>query len=196
MTFSSQIIHSAGSNSPPHIHLERVGNTLLSSQPLYFFFSQTFRVLFNIATADNSPWRIPSSHLHTELIKEAHKQVSTAHPGRDKTYRLLRARYYWRGMLADVQRFIRNCHQCRRADVPRDKTPGLLHPLPIPERPWQHVTMDYKSQPKDKHGFDNVFVVVDRLSKQSVCTPCYKTVTAEDMAKMYLQHIYSLPSAD
>lgn len=129
-------------------------------------------------------------NLRTKLIQEAHEQVSTAHPGRDKTYRLLRARYYWRGMLADLQRFIRNCHQCRRADVPRDKTPGLLHPLPIPERPWQHVTMDYKSQPKDKHGFNNVFVVMDRLSKQSICTPCYKTATAENMASMYIQHIY------
>ena len=38
---------------------------------------------------------VPStSYLQTELIKEAYKQVSTTHPGRDKTYRLLRPRYY------------------------------------------------------------------------------------------------------
>ena len=38
---------------------------------------------------------VPStSYLQTELIKEAYKQVSTVHPGRDKTYRLLRPRYY------------------------------------------------------------------------------------------------------
>jgi hypothetical protein len=106
-----------------------------------------------------------SGHIQTELIQEAHNQVSTAHPGRDKTYQLLRPRYYWRGMLPDIERFVRNCHHCRRADIPRDKTPGMLHPLPIPDRPWQHVTMDYKSMPKDKYGYDNAFVVVDRLSK-------------------------------
>jgi hypothetical protein len=33
------------------------------------------------------PW---ADNLPTDLIKEAHTQVSTAHPGRDKTYRLLR----------------------------------------------------------------------------------------------------------
>ena len=75
-------------------------------------------------------------NLRTELIREAHCQVSTAHPGRDKTYRLLAPRYYWRGLLSDVERFIRNCHACRRADTPRDQTPGWLRPLPVPERPW------------------------------------------------------------
>ena len=35
-----------------------------------------------------------TDHLCTDLIKEAHKQVSTAHSGQDKTYQLLCARYY------------------------------------------------------------------------------------------------------
>jgi transposase InsO family protein len=130
------------------------------------------------------------NNLRTRLIQEAHNQVSTAHPGRDKTYQLLRPRYYWPKMLRDIERFVKNCQPCRRAHVPRDKTPGMLHPLPIPDRPWQHVTMDYKSMPKDQHGYDNVFVVVDRLSKQAISTPCHKQVTAEDMARMYTTHIY------
>jgi hypothetical protein len=35
-----------------------------------------------------------SENLVTELIKEAHTQISTAYPGRDKTYYLLRPCYY------------------------------------------------------------------------------------------------------
>ena len=44
--------------------------------------------------------------------------------------------------------------------------------------------------PKDKAGYDCVFVVIDRLSKQAVSTPCHKTVTAEEMARLYITHIY------
>jgi hypothetical protein len=44
--------------------------------------------------------------------------------------------------------------------------------------------------PKDKHGYSNVFVVVDRLSKQAISTPCHKQVTSKDMARMYIIHIY------
>jgi transposase InsO family protein len=131
-----------------------------------------------------------SGYVQTELIQEAHNQVSTAHPGRDKTYHLLRPRYYWPKMLRDIERFVRNCQPCRRAHVPRDKTPGFLHPLPIPEHPWQHVTMDFKSMPKDKFGYDTVFVVIDRLSKQAISIPCHQTITAEEMAQLYITHVY------
>jgi hypothetical protein len=129
-------------------------------------------------------------NIRTELIREAHDQVSTAHPGRDKTYLLLRSQYTWKNMKNDVSRYVSNCHVCRRTCVPRDKTPGLLHPLPVPELPWQHVSMDFKSFPIDKHGYDNVMVVVDRLSKQAISIPCYKTVTAPQMAKLYLEYVY------
>ena len=131
-----------------------------------------------------------TDNLRTDLIREAHEQVSTAHLGRNKTIRLLANRYYWRGLTANVGRYIRNCHACRRANAPRDRTPGLLQPLPIPERPWQHVIINYMSLPKDSHGHDTVFVVVDRLSKQSVSIPCFKTTTAKDMARLYIQYVY------
>jgi hypothetical protein len=93
-------------------------------------------------------------------------------------------------MAKDVKQFVRNCHACRRAHIPRDKTPGLLHPLPIPDYPWQHITMDFKSMPKDKTGYNNVYVVIDRLSKQSISIPCLKETTAEDMARIYIDRIY------
>jgi hypothetical protein len=44
--------------------------------------------------------------------------------------------------------------------------------------------------PKDKAGYDIVYVVVDRLSKQAILVPCYKTVTAEDIARLYIDWIY------
>lgn len=133
-------------------------------------------------------------NLRTELIREAHDHLTTAHPGRDKTYQLLRAKYYWRGMISDIQRYIRNCHPCRRAHVPRDKTPGMLHPLPIPDHPWQHLTMDYKSMPEDEYGFDNIFVVMCRLSKESITIPCHRTDTAEDLARLFIPHIWRYKS--
>jgi hypothetical protein len=50
--------------------------------------------------------------------------------------------------------------------------------------------MDFKSMAVDKYGFDAVFVVIDRLSKQSISTPCHKTATAEDMARMFIDRVY------
>jgi transposase InsO family protein len=131
-----------------------------------------------------------TDQLRTKLIHEAHAQVSAAHPGRSKTTALVARKYYWKGLPDDVAQYVNACRACRRSTIPRDRTPGFLHPLPIPDRPWQHISMDYKSFPKDKHGYDTLWVVVDRLSKQAISIPCFKTVTARDMAEMYIQHIY------
>jgi hypothetical protein len=43
--------------------------------------------------------------------------------------------------------------------------------------------MDFKFMSINKHSFNIVFVVVNRLSKQAISKPCYKTVTAEDIVR-------------
>jgi predicted aspartyl protease len=132
---------------------------------------------------------------YAQLIREAHDQPSSAHPSIDKTTKLIASRYYWKGLSATVETYVRNCHLCRRSHVPRDKTPGYLHPLPIPDRPWQHITMDHKSFPKDARGYDEAFVIIDRFSKQAISIPCYKTITAEECARLFIEYVYRYKGA-
>jgi hypothetical protein len=94
-------------------------------------------------------------------------------------------------MLHDIERYIRNCNVCCRYHVLQDKTPGMLHPLLVPQRPWQYITIDFKSAPKDQKGFDNIYIIIDRLTKQAVSIPCYKEITAEGIARLFIRYIYS-----
>ena len=55
--------------------------------------------------------------------------------------------------------------------------------------------MDFKLFLKDAHGHDAAFVVVDRLYKQSVSLPYFKTTTAKDMARLYINNIYQFYGA-
>lgn len=135
------------------------------------------------------PDEFEGQHLRTQIIAEAHCRVATGHPGKTKSRKLVSSRYWWPRMHGDVDRYVDNC-PCRPSKVPRDKTPGLLHPMPIPLRTGQHLAMDFKTQPKDQHGFDNIFVVIDYLSKVPWSTPCYSTATARDAAKMFYEGPY------
>ena len=132
------------------------------------------------------------NNLRTRLIAEAHCQVSTAHPGKTKTRKIISDRYYWPGMTTDIDQFVRNCNDCRRSLVPRDKTPGLLKPLPIPDRPWQHVSMDFHEMPKERQGYDTVMLVIDRFGKRPISIPCRKTVDAKEAARLYIQYPYRI----
>jgi hypothetical protein len=45
--------------------------------------------------------------------------------------------------------------------------------------------MDFKSFNKDRHGYNAILIVVNRLGKRSFSLPTYKTYTAADLAKLY-----------
>ena len=130
------------------------------------------------------------STLCTRLIREVHDQKSTAHPGHTKTYQLLSRKYHWKGMEATCKRYVRNCIPCRRAHPRQTRPPGLLHPLPIPDRPMQHLCIDFKEFPKDKSGYDQIMVVIDRLTKHAVSIPCHKNIDARGMAHLFVQWVY------
>lgn len=83
--------------------------------------------------------------LRARLLDDVHRQVLTAHPGKDKTKRLLKRQYYWPSWNKDVDRYVDNCMVCKRTKTRKDLPPGLLNPLPIPDCPWQHIGIDFRS---------------------------------------------------
>jgi len=131
----------------------------------------------------------PDMPLRTALIREAHDQPLSGHPGHRKLRQLLQVRYYWPSQGKDIDTYIDNCHTCRRSHVPRDKKPGLLHPLPVPDRPWQHITVDFKHCPESKAGHNMVAIFVDRLSKRPITIPVRDTITARELAPLFLLHV-------
>ena len=136
---------------------------------------------------------VPATNfIRTQLIKAAHATTASAHPGKTKTRQNVMDEYYWPGMSGDIDTYVANCKICRRTHAPRDKKPGLLRSLPVPDRPWQHVAMDFKSFPRDKKGYNNVFVVIDRFGKRAFSLPCHKTVTAQHAADLYYRYIWRI----
>ena len=132
---------------------------------------------------------LDEGEIRTRLLNEIYASMPTTYPGRNKTRKIVARQFYWPRMNSDVDIYVNAYRICRRTTHPRDKTLGLLKPLSIPYRLWQHVLMDFISMPKDKHGYDNVLIVVDRLGKRPFSLPCYKTAKAKDMAWLYYKHI-------
>ena len=56
---------------------------------------------------------------------------------------LVKRNYRWPWMKRDIKRYVKNCHICRRAKVPRHRYQGLMRPLPIPNRPWKDIAIDF-----------------------------------------------------
>jgi Integrase zinc binding domain len=127
--------------------------------------------------------------LQTALIREVYEQPLVGHPGRAKLRCLIQSRYYWPNQGKDIDHYRDNCYTCRRLHVPQDKKPGLLHPLPIPDRLWQHISIDFKKCPESRNGHNIVAIFVDRLGKRPITIPVQDTVTARELAPLFFMYI-------
>jgi hypothetical protein len=124
--------------------------------------------------------------LYTRLIQEVHSQPSSAHCSSTKTYQLLATRYHWINIGSNCKQYVANCVECRHFYTSQSKQPGLLHPLSIPSYPIQHLTIDFKDFPLNKHRYNYLLMFIDRLFKASVSIPCYKDINSRGIAKLFV----------
>lgn len=125
------------------------------------------------------------------ILKEAHDAPYSGHPGISKTQRIVQRLFWWSGLLNDVVKYVKSCHSCQQNKSSNQKPGGLLQPLPVPERPWQIVSMDFiMGLPETLNGYTAILVVVDKLTKMVRLIPTTVSVTGEGTARLYIDHVW------
>jgi len=127
--------------------------------------------------------------LRAKIVRLCYEDPAVGHPGRARTYALLSREYYWKGMSTFVRRWVRNCYICRRTKSFRVGHQGHLQPLPVPQRAWLDVSMDFVVGLPESEGFDAIWVVVDRLTKMRHYVPCHSTDSSEELARLFVKYI-------
>ncbi|KAM4055916.1 integrase core domain-containing protein [Hirsutella rhossiliensis] len=104
----------------------------------------------------------------------SHDSVATGHPGREGTLAIVARRFYWPGQSQLVRR-----------------RKGFLKPLPIPDRPRSHLSMDFITDlpPTGPSKARYLWVIVDRLTK-AVTLEVMDNMEAEPCANRFLQCHY------
>ncbi|MCO5576289.1 hypothetical protein L7F22_030098 [Adiantum nelumboides] len=73
------------------------------------------------------------------------------------------------------------------------RMPGDLQPLDIPLQKWESISMDFIIRlPTTRGGYDSIFVVVDRLTKQAHFLPVKMTDSALTIARLFVKEIFRL----
>ncbi|KAK3575529.1 hypothetical protein QTP86_029273 [Hemibagrus guttatus] len=126
----------------------------------------------------------------TSLIHTAHTSLGTGHPGINETLSLLRDRFWWPSMAADVRRYVQGCEECAMAKTPRQLLSGKLLPLPVPNHPWSHLGVDFITDLPNSRTHTCIFVIVDRFSKACRLLPLKGPPTAMEAAELLFNRVF------
>ena len=79
---------------------------------------------------------------------------------RDRLLDILKSRFYWHGMSADVKDFINKCDLCQKIKSQANLRHGRLRPIQV-GKPFDLVGADIAYLPKSKKGYRYVLVTID-----------------------------------
>lgn len=134
------------------------------------------------------------NNLRERLIRYTHQQPMMGHPGTARLWSALSTQYYFPKMREMIAREVKACHLCNQGRIHRG-TNGLLQPLPVGERPWEDLTMDFVTGlEKTKQGNDAVLVVCDQFSKAKHYIECSAqdgNTGAAAVADMLIKRVFS-----
>jgi hypothetical protein len=105
---------------------------------------------------------------------------------------VLPAHFFCLKIRRDVERYVSWCTNCNK-DKSRLNPHGLYMPLPVPNVPWEDISIDFILElPRTKRGRDSIFVFVDRFSKMAHFIPCHKSDNASHVADLFFFKIVRL----
>ncbi len=79
---------------------------------------------------------------------------------------------------------------CAQSKTPRELPAGLLEPLPIPQRPWSHLAVDFVTDLPSSNGYTTILVIIDRFSKACRLIPLKGLPTAIETAQALFHHVF------
>ncbi|CAI7890138.1 unnamed protein product [Closterium sp. NIES-53] len=162
-----------------------------SLQPITYLSKKLLQWKKDLAVRKGSGkiWVPHYAPLRQILLEEFHDVPYAGHFGSNKTLAGIAKYYYWPRMAADVQQFVTSCDTCQQMKSSKQNKTGLLQPLPVPEQPWQVVSLDFiTGLPSTSQGHDSILVVIDKFSKIGHYIPTNATGTAEATARLFFDH--------
>src|SRR5271163_1772770 len=131
-----------------------------------------------------------SAELRRRIVYLCHDTKIAGHCGRWKTLELVSRNYWWPQMSRYIGKYVSTCDMCLRTKAPRQPPIGELHPLLVPDSPWDVISVDFITELPEANGKDCIMVVVDSVTKRSHFIDTVTTISAVGSARLYINHVW------
>jgi len=140
---------------------------------------------------DNRIYVPSAGNLYTCVLQYNHDHIFARHFDQNKTLELVCYSYSWPSLCADVQQFCKSCVTCMQSKLQHHKPYISVKQLPIPERPWNSISMDFIEKLPSSFRFDTILVIVSWLTKQAIFISAHDTIMSADLAHLFVLYVFS-----
>ena len=136
---------------------------------------------------------LPKEHDLVQKIQyEFHSTLLSGHSGFTRTFHRIASQCYWCGMQKDIKEFVQKCIIYQQAKHDTTLPSGLLEPLPIPDKIWDNVAMDFITGLPPSNGHTVIMVVIDRLSKYAHLYSLKSDFNSKQVVDLFMKTIVKL----
>ena len=133
---------------------------------------------------------VPKS-LQNEVLSQLHNKMG--HPGVERTFELIRGRFYFSRMNSIIAEYVSKCDRCiRRKTIPQRAPMGRLES----SGPMDMLCVDFLALESSKGGYSNILVLTDHYTRysQAVATKDQTArTTANAIISIFVNH-YGMPA--
>ena len=135
---------------------------------------------------------VPDGPLRLEVLESCHDSKLAGHYGTRKTLELAKRKFYWPNMDSMIKGFCDGCQVCGRSKSSRHLPYGPLMPLPVPDRPWASIGMDFITDLPPSEEMTTILTITDRHSKMAHFVPLPNLPDAEKTVEVFIREVVRL----
>jgi hypothetical protein len=154
-----------------------------------------FEIIENTLFFKKKLWVSKFDQLKLNIIRKIHDQSVSEHSNVRRICKYLHKWYYWSQAKQSVERYIRNCHICKRFKAIRDKYSDLLNLLLISNWSWIDIIMNFVIELLNSRDFNVILMMIDRLIKMHHYVSCIAEedeTSAKKTIKLLINHVWKL----
>lgn len=122
-----------------------------------------------------------------KLLHALHDVSLAGHLGFYKSYKMVKERFSWKALKEYVLRHVRECPTCEQNKHENTHPAGLLQPLLIAHKKCEGISIDFITGLPKTQVMDNIFMVVDRLTKYVHFFAITVIITASQLVDLFFQ---------
>jgi len=130
--------------------------------------------------------------LRERILWKNHDFVDVGHPKQQRMMELLKQNYWWQGFKEDIKKYVQEYFKCQQNKVQHQWKLGKLHPLKIPQEPWQEISIDIIRPLPRSNGIDTIVVIMDWFTKMIQLKATTTNISLEEIAKIFRDKIWKL----